>query len=602
MIRDSCMAVGVCVAVLLTFSNLAAPSTLAHETSPTSSTSSLVGLWGTTRSFGPVIRGQLTISRNREGWRAMIGGIQANVEIQRDSVTFSIAGNKGTFRGRRRLDGSLIWGHWIQPRGLATGVAWATPIELKRSGVGLYRGMVSPLEESITLYMDVRAEKDGSLSAVLRNPDGYWHSGRVTLESNGSGLKLLSINNGMILNEGTYDEETDRILLRIPDLATTLELTRQGRDQAIGYYPRTSDRQTYKYHPPLPENDGWRTGTLHEVGLDEKRISSLVQKIVDTDPRPQTSVLIQGLLITRHGKLVLEEYFYGFDKERPHDLRSAGKTFASVLAGIAIDHGAQFGPNTPVYSLFPQYASFANPDPRKQRLTVEHLMTMTSGFDCDENGDENKPGNEGNMQSQTAQPDWYKFVLDLPLAAAPGKSFAYCSGGVNLIGGIVRNTTRTWLPEFFDRYIARPLQIQTYHFNLTPTGEGYLGGGLHIRPRDALKLGQLYLDGGLWNGRRIVSRKWVDASIAPHPMDASGTDGYNWHLNTIKVGERSFRQYEASGNGGQFVMVVPELDLVVMFTGGNYGNFSVWRRFRDELLPQYILAAVKDQLPQGRDK
>lgn len=584
-----------CVIVtVLTLCNLSAPSAAAQAPSPFPSASALVGLWGTTRSFGPLIRGELTISHNRDGWRAMIAGKQGNVEIRRDSVTFSIAGNNGSFRGRRSVEGSLIRGHWIQPKGLATGVTWATPVELKRIGIGLFRGVVSPLEESITLYMDVRREQDGTMSAVLRNPDGYWQNGRVTLESNGSELKLLSLNNGVTLNEGTYDQKADRILLRIPDLATTVDLTRQARDQAIGYYPRPPDEQTYKYHEPLSENDGWSTGTLREVGLDEKRISSLVQKIIDTDPRPQTSPLVQGLLITRHGKLVLEEYFYGFDKERRHDLRSAGKTLASVLAGIAIDRGAQFGPNTPIYSLFPQYASFANPDPRKQRLTVEHLMTMTSGFDCDENGDDNKPGNEDNMQSQTAQPDWYKFTLDLPLTAAPGHSFAYCSGGVNLIGGIVRNTTRMWLPEFFDRYFAKPLQIQTYHFNLTPTGEGYLGGGIHIRPRDALKLGQLYLDDGLWKGRRIVSRKWVEASIAPHPMEAGGTDGYNWHLNSIKVGERSFRQYEASGNGGQLVMVVPDLDLVIMFTGGNYGNFRVWRKFRDELLPQYILAAVKD--------
>ena len=107
--------------------------------------------------------------------------------------------------------------------------------------------------------------------------------------------------------------------------------------------------------------------SLAAEGLDEARISALVQKILDTDPFPQTAPLVQGLLIARHGKLVLEEYFYGFDRERRHDIRSGGKTFASVLAGIAIDHGAKFGPETPVYSLFPEYASFANPDPRKSR-------------------------------------------------------------------------------------------------------------------------------------------------------------------------------------------------------------------------------------------
>jgi CubicO group peptidase (beta-lactamase class C family) len=121
-----------------------------------------------------------------------------------------------------------------------------------------------------------------------------------------------------------------------------------------------------------------------------------------------------------------------------------------------------------------------------------------------------------------------------------------------------------------------------------------MGGGTHIRPRDELKLGQLYLDGGVWNGKRVVSKSWVEASTVPHPMNAKGTDGYNWHTSQIKAGDRTYREYEANGNGGQLLMVLPELDLVVFFTAGNYGNYQVWRRFREELLPSYILSAIKN--------
>jgi CubicO group peptidase (beta-lactamase class C family) len=574
---------------------------LAQTVAPAGDTARLLGLWGTTRSFGPEIRGELTVFRAGDGWRATIGGTSAPVRMNGDSVTFTLAANPGSFRGYRDAAGKRIRGHWIQPAGAATGVAWATPVELRPVAAGTWRGIVLPLEESVTLYMDVRADSGGVVRAVFRNPDGNFGNARFTLAAQGAHFKLLSIDNGATLLEGDYDEKHDRLLLPIPDglplpeLRTTLELARQTRDRATGYYPRTPAEGRYLYRPPIAEGDGWPTAILGAAGLDETRISELVQKILDTDPWPQTAPLVQSLLIARHGKLVLEEYFYGFDKERPHDLRSAGKTLASVLVGIAIDRGAKFGPQTPVYSLFPEYKSFANPDPRKKFMTVEHLMTMTSGFDCDENGNDNAPGNEDKMQSQTAQPDWYKFMLDQPLSAGPGDVFAYCSGGVNLVGGIVRNTTRTWLPEFFDRHFARPLSLRTYHMNLTPTGEGYLGGGLRIRPRDALKLGQVYLDGGVWNGKRIVSKKWVEVSTALHPMNAHGKDGYDWHLNDIKLGDRVFKEYDASGNGGQLVMVLPELDLVVLFTGGNYGNFGVWRHFRDELLPQYILAAVKDR-------
>ena len=572
---------------------------LAQTAPPAGDAAGIKGLWGTTRSFGPDIRGELTITCASEGWRAAIGGTQSPVSIDGDRIAFALGANKGSFRGRREPAGSAIRGHWIQPAGIVTGVGWATPVELRPMSNGVWRGTVVPLEESVTLYVDVRTDSDGVVRAVFRNPDGFFANAKFTLETQGTHLKFVSVDNGKTLLEGDYDSKHDRILLPVPDglplpeLHTTLELARQSRDGATGYYARTPVDPLYLYRPPIAEDDGWRTGSLGSVGLDEARVRALVQKIIDTDPRPQTAPLVQGLLIARHGTLVLEEYFYGFDKERRHDLRSAGKTLASVLVGVAIDHGARISPQSPVYAFFPEYASFANPDSRKQTMTVEHLMTMTSGFACDENGDGNAPGNEDKMQSQTTQPDWYKFMLDLPMSASPGVSFAYCSGGVNLVGGIVRNATRTWLPELFERYVARPLQMRAYHMNLTPTGEGYLGGGLHIRPRDELKLGQVYLDGGVWNGKRIVSKSWVDASVAPHPMHAKGTDGYDWHVNDIRSGDRVYREYDASGNGGQLLMVVPELDLVVMFTGGNYNNFGVWRHFRDELLPQYIISAVK---------
>ena len=552
----------------------------------------LTGLWGDSRSFGPEIRGELTVRQTGGAWRAEIGGVSAPAELAGGELRFSLPGNKGSFRGRR--EGKVHRGHWIQPAGRATGVAWATPVELRPSGAGVWRGTVVPLEERVTLYVDIRAEAEGKVFAVLRNPDGYYRNGRLALVPEGPHLKLQGIQDGRTLLEGDYDAKADRISLRVPDFDTTFDLARQSRDQATGYYPRTPAVARYVYRPPAAEKDGWRTSSLAAEGMDEARVSALVQKILDTDPRPQTAPLIQGLLIARHGKLVLEEYFYGFDKERRHDLRSGGKTFAGVLAGIAIDHRAKFGPETPVYSLFPEYTSFSNPDPRKSKMTVEHLMTMTSGFDCDENNDD-APGNEDKMQSQTAQPDWYKFILDLPLSAAPGDKAAYCTGAVNLIGGIVRNATGEWLPDYFNRYLARPLQFERYHLNLTPTGDAYMGGGTHIRPRDELKLGQLYLNGGIWNGKRVVSQPWVEVSTVPHPMNANGGDGYNWHTNRIQSGGRAWRQYEANGNGGQLLMVLPELDLVVFFTAANYMNYGVWRRFREELLPEYIVAAIRDR-------
>lgn len=325
-------------------------------------------------------------------------------------------------------------------------------------------------------------------------------------------------------------------------------------------------------------------------------ITVLIENILEGDPL-NNALNIQSLVIARHGKLVLEEYFYGFHKERPHDMRSASKTFAPMLLGIAHDHGAKIGPETPVYSQFPEYEEFANPDPRKANMTARDLMTMTCGLACDDNDDES-PGNEDNMQQQEQQPDWYKYTLDLPLQRDPGGDKAvYCSAGINLIAGMVKNATSRWLPEFFDESVAGPLQFQTYHWNLMPNGDGYAGGGLHLRPRDELKLGQLYLGGGVWKGRRVVSHDWVERSTSRQSSfePVFGVDheyGFGWHLYHLKSADHTYRVYAAGGNGGQIIMVIPELDMVVGFNGGSYGEFSKWYKWQTELVPQFIIPSA----------
>jgi CubicO group peptidase (beta-lactamase class C family) len=280
-------------------------------------------------------------------------------------------------------------------------------------------------------------------------------------------------------------------------------------------------------------------------------------------------------------------------------MRSASKTFASVLVGIADEHGAKLTPSTAVYPLFSNYAAFANPDPRKQQITLRDIMTMSAGNACDDN-DDKSPGNEDRMQQQRAQLDWYKYTLDLPMARDPGGPDAlYCSADINLVGGTVASAMNAWLPDLFERYIARPLQFGHYYLNLMPDGQAYMGGGAYLRPRDQIKLGQLYLDHGIWNGRRIVSEKWVAESTSMHtrfsPENSLGQEhqyGFGWHLHKVEVGGKSYRLFAAEGNGGQFVIVIPDLDLVVGINGGSYGEFRKWYSWELKLVPQYIVPAA----------
>jgi CubicO group peptidase (beta-lactamase class C family) len=318
-----------------------------------------------------------------------------------------------------------------------------------------------------------------------------------------------------------------------------------------------------------------------------------VRQIAATDAASDTTNWVQSIAVARHGTLVLDESFFAFDRERLHDLRSASKSFVSVLLGAEMLRGTPVGPASRVYGLFAAAGPFAHPDPRKAALTLAVLMTHTSGLDADDNRDDS-PGNEEHMQSQRSQPDWYRYTLDLPMIHDPGSTWAYSSAGMNLAGGAIGRATHAWLPWLVDRDIAAPLGITRYAIQLTPTGDAYMGGGMYLRPRDVLKLGQMMLDRGAWNGHAIVSPAWVDSSTVSRIAGwADSHEGYAWHLYTLVSGGRGHREIEANGNGGQILMILPELDLTVMITAGNYGSYRISRKCRDDLVARILIPAIR---------
>ncbi|MCP3097951.1 beta-lactamase family protein [Myxococcus sp. K15C18031901] len=552
----------------------------------------LVGLWGSEQVLGPQVRGELTLIRREGTWRARIAGFDVPVRVEGQKVDFLLPGGQGALRGSLSEDGRRVTGHWLQPRVNMSGMKFATPVSLSALQPGVWRGAVAPLEDRFSLYLVVRKRQDGAVEAFVRNPERNFGNRLVFRVGLQEGVVRLTPVSGNVRLEGTYDAESGRLSLLVPALDRVFDFTRRERDQAVGLYARTPAPGPYVYQAPIAEDDGWKTASLGEVGMKVEPVRQLVQRILDQEPGPESAPAIQGLLVARHGKLVVEEYFQGFDKERPHDLRSMAKSYASVLIGIALERGAPFTVDTPVVSLFPEYeGKLQNLDARKRALTVAHLMSMSTGLACDDD-DPASPGNEDRLDDSV--PDWYRHTLDLPMVGAPGKKGVYCSANINLLGGVLRNTTRTWIPEFFHQHLAVPLQLRDYHVDLMPDGEQYLGGGIYMRPRDALKLGQLYLSKGTWNGRRVVGARWVERSTANQSTMSDGrTYGYAWWRHELRVGDRVYSQYEGSGNGGQLVMVVPELDLVVMFTAANYNHVAIWRKFREELLPRYILAAVE---------
>jgi CubicO group peptidase (beta-lactamase class C family) len=393
-----------------------------------------------------------------------------------------------------------------------------------------------------------------------------------------------------VLAEGRYDAENEILSVSMPNRGGTFDFRRLAKNETSDFYPRGRPTVPYAYAPPPALDDGWPVALLDEVGISRRSMEKFIQKIIDTPIDSADSQEDHGVLIARHGKLVLEEYFHGENREKPHDTRSASKSVASDLTGAAIYAGAPVSPSSFVYKVMNGGQFPPGLEPRKRMLTVEHLLTMSSGFDCDEN-DEKSPGYEDNVWEQTQQPDFYKFTMDLKLIRDPGEKAVYCSANANLTGGVVARAAGQSALALFQKLVAEPLHIARYYLPVTPTGDYYLGGGARFLPRDFMKLGQVHLNGGTWKGHRIYTAEWSHRATAHHVDIGSSQYGYLWWLKDYPYKGYTVHAYFAAGNGGQIVMVIPELDLVMAFYAGSY-NSPGGRMAQNVYVPQYILPAV----------
>jgi len=190
------------------------------------------------------------------------------------------------------------------------------------------------------------------------------------------------------------------------------------------------------------------------------------------------------------------------------------------------------------------------------------------------------------------EPDFVRYTLTVPMAFAPGDTAIYCSANPNLALGVVGRATGEFPLHLFDRLLAQPLRIERYGWILDPGGNPYGGGGVQFLPRDFLKFGQLMLDDGMWQGRRILSSAFVERASSPLYRMGDRGYGYLWWGADMPYGEGTVRTFSALGAGGQNLTVVPDLDLVIAVFGGNYSSRG-WQYAQAELIPGLILPAVR---------
>jgi CubicO group peptidase (beta-lactamase class C family) len=545
----------------------------------------LTGLWGATLRFGPDIGGPLFIYSTPGGWRADIAGFTVPAQVDERSLRSPSPNGRGGQGVRFDLPdgkGSLRNGHWIQG-------GTATPVTLVAEGPNRWRATITPLENRLTFYLPITREPDGTLRTYLRNPERnaglFTRAKRIVV--NGADVRLIGPRgNGpdtTTLVQGHYEDG----VITLPLRGGTYDLTKVT-DSSSPFYPRGNPPARYQYAPPIQLDDGWPVGSLEDVGMSRKTIEQFVQMLIDLPMDSLNSVQIHSLLIARHGKLVLEEYFHGAGRDQPHNLRSASKSMVSVLIGAAMQAGVPLRIDTPVYQTMLGTVP-ADLDPRKKAMTLEHLLTMTAGFNCEDS--DTTSANEDVMDERGVE-HWWAYTLNVSLVSAPGEKIFYCSTEPHLAGGMLAKVARESQLELFDRLLARPMRLRNYYLGLRDD-DAYGGGGHVFTTRDFAKFAQLIINQGRWNGKQIVSAEWMRQSTAPlRDLNAVQQYGYLWNSVAYDYQGRKIRAYFAGGNGGQVSMAIPDLDLVIAFTGGNYNDAALFTGQR-VYVPRYILPAVR---------
>ena len=362
------------------------------------------------------------------------------------------------------------------------------------------------------------------------------------------------------------------------------------------------------YHVPEQTDDGWETASLEAVGMDARRMEDFMNDLANYSDH-----WVHGVIVIKEGKLVFEEYFPGrdldlshlgnglvyttrnFDRDTLHSVTSVSKSVTSILMGIAIDKGLIQGTQETLFSYFPDYGQFS--DPTTRQITLEHMLTMTSGLPWSEAYPYDDPRND--LAAMVSSDDPIGYPLNKAIVSTPGTEFIYNSGTINLLGEVIKRASGMTLANFAEQHLFAPLSIESYRWYSFPKSPqmAVASSTLYFRPRDMAKIGQLVLDGGVWKGTRVVSEAWVTrftqrsidivADENPLPILDPGY-GFLWWLGSFPA--RNTETCFAAGYGGQFIFVIPELKMVVVFTAGGFEN-----RNYDALLQimnQYILPAA----------
>ena len=366
------------------------------------------------------------------------------------------------------------------------------------------------------------------------------------------------------------------------------------------------------YQRPAVLNDGWQTAEAESVGLDANMLAKLTASV-----KSWPELGVHAILIERNGKLIYESYFDGFDQKwgqpigfvsmtpaTKHDLRSVTKSVISALTGIALSEGAIKSLDQPLIEWFPEFPELNTPD--RRRITLAHVVSMTSGLKWNEEVPYTDPQNDEIRMTRDARPLHY--ALSVPFAVDPGSDFNYNGGLTQVMAAVIERATKTPIEDYARTKLFEPLGIADVEWLGDLAGMPAAASGLRLRGRDLAKFGSLYLHGGKWNGKQVLPEDWVARStrrqfrFRPRSgPDAKGEFGYGyfWWYNCYPTPAGLIEARTAVGNGNQRVFVMPGLDMVVTIFAGRYNDFTTGASLGSRILREHIIPAVKTGIHPG---
>jgi CubicO group peptidase (beta-lactamase class C family) len=376
--------------------------------------------------------------------------------------------------------------------------------------------------------------------------------------------------------------------------------------------PALAQAPASRYEVPAVRDDGWKTGNADALGVDSTKLANLT-----TTLRAWPEIGVHAVLIERHGQLIYEEYFDGFDEkwgtslgkvsmtaETKHDLRSVTKSVVSALVGIAHGEGAIKSLDEPLVKWFPEYPELDTPE--RRRVTLAHVLTMSSGFEWNEDVPYSNPLNDEIQMTRNDKPLLYalsrKFVVD------PGADFNYNGGLTQVMAAVVVRATKSSLQDYARTKLFAPLGITDFEWVGDLAGMPSAASGLRLRARDLAKFGSLYLHGGKWNGKQVIPSDWVDQSTRRHFRFPAGTGsnagvesgyGYFWWYSCYPSPAGLIEARTAAGNGQQRIYVLPGLDMVVTIFSGRYNDRGAGGALGTRILREHVLPAVKTGVRAG---